>query len=351
MTTKRDYPGIDFFKLIAACLVVLLHTVETTAWYPSEIKYVFTRLAVPFFFITSGFFFYKGLDCSENPREYLIKYEKNLLRIFSIWALLIYSPFTIGAYVGKYANANPLMLIGTLFRRIFVIGPGPYWYLIALMWSALFLYFCYRKGANWLLSFGIVFGLILEVLYSCCQGVLAQFTIFRLFFKLVYGVFSWEYNFLMFGIPFMGIGYLISQKEWELSTGKAAVLLLLATVLSALEYNLPLIFPSAFWEKNHITFAFILQGVSYFMLAKSLKVRFETEVALNCRQLSAFIYFLHTIVLYNILNPLMDRYTNFATYSGTMIAPKVLVVLAVCAACFWAIKKANNKYLNLLLNG
>ena len=50
------YTGIDVFKLIAAVLVVLLHTVETSNYYACAMKEVFTRLAVPFFFIASGFF-------------------------------------------------------------------------------------------------------------------------------------------------------------------------------------------------------------------------------------------------------------------------------------------------------
>ncbi len=50
------YTGIDLFKLIATVLVVLLHAVETSAWYPREIKFVFTRLAVPFFLCFPVFF-------------------------------------------------------------------------------------------------------------------------------------------------------------------------------------------------------------------------------------------------------------------------------------------------------
>ena len=61
MSDKRIYTGIDLFKLIAAVLVVLLHAVETSAWYPCEVKFVFTRLAVPFFFIASGFSFLMAL--------------------------------------------------------------------------------------------------------------------------------------------------------------------------------------------------------------------------------------------------------------------------------------------------
>lgn len=65
------YTGIDVFKLIAAVLVVLLHTVETSNYYACAIKEVFTRLAVPFFFIASGFFFQKGLEKAQSKVSYI----------------------------------------------------------------------------------------------------------------------------------------------------------------------------------------------------------------------------------------------------------------------------------------
>lgn len=83
-TKKEMYTGIDLFKLIAAFLIVLLHSVETSDFYASGIKYVFTRFAVPFFFITSGYFFSKGLHKASEKRNYFFKYEKTLIKLFVI---------------------------------------------------------------------------------------------------------------------------------------------------------------------------------------------------------------------------------------------------------------------------
>ena len=85
LTSKKLYSGIDLFKLIASILVVLLHAIETTDFIAKEVQFVFTRFAVPFFFITSGFFFYKGLTRTKSPREYFWKYEKQLLLLFVVW--------------------------------------------------------------------------------------------------------------------------------------------------------------------------------------------------------------------------------------------------------------------------
>lgn len=348
--SRKLYSGIDLFKLIAAVLVVLLHTIETTGWYSNEVKFVFTRLAVPFFFIASGFFFYNGLSKSNNKKTYLFKYEKNIFKIFAIYALVLYLPFTIVSYIQNNPNAGFMKIVLLLVRRVLVIGPGPYWYLVALIWSTIFLYICHGKK-DFLLKAAIVIGLLLNICYSCFQGILSQFHIFRMFFKLVYFVYSWEYNFFMFGIPFAGIGFLIAKKKLSWSKEISIFILVISTVLRIAEYNMQLLFPGKFWETNSLSVAFILQAVAFFMLAKTLELNWKSKTSLSIRQLSSWIYFTHVIILYNILNPILSRYTNIPLYSGVMILPKLLIVLMICLFLFVIIKKIDNRYLNILING
>lgn len=348
--SQKIYPGIDLFKLIAAVLVVLLHTIETTNWYPNEIKFVFTRLAVPFFFITSGFFFYRGLRKSSDKRTYFFKYEKNILKIFVIYALILYLPFVITSYIQNNPDAGGLKIVLLLVRRVLIIGPGPYWYLVALAWSIAFLYICYSKR-EFLLKTAIVVGLLLSLSYSCFQGFLSQFYVFRIFFKLVYFIYSWEYNFFMFGIPFAGIGFLIAKKDLNWSKAISIIILIISTVLRIIEYNIPLLIPTEFWNTNNISVAFIPQAIAFFMLAKVVEPNWKPKISLAIRQLSSWIYFTHVIILYNILNPILNYYTNIPLYSEMMILPKLLIVLVICLCLFIIIKKINNRYLNILING
>lgn len=351
VSTHKVYNGIDLFKLIAAVLVVLLHSIETNEWYSCEIKFVFTRFAVPFFFIASGFFFYKGLDNAEDKQRYFIRYEKNLLKIFIVWGVVIYSPVTITTYIQKYSGAGIISLILYILRRVIVIGPGPYWYLIALMWSVVFLYFCYIKRADWLIYSGIVIGLLLEILYACFQGIFEKFALFRCFFKMTYIIYSWEFNFIMYGIPFMGIGYLISKKNYMIDIKVSSIVWILSTIARIFEYNAPKIFPSNFWESNNISFAFIFQAIAFFMMAQSLKLPIKERLSLAIRQISSCIYFSHAIFLYNILNPVLKEFTNIAIYDAKYIFPKVVIVIMLCMLLFFVVKKINNKYLNVLING
>ena len=349
---KKIYSGLDIGKLIAAIMVVVLHAVETSAWVPAGVQYVATRFAVPFFFISSGFFFYKGLVKANNPSQYFLHYQKHLLKVLLVWELIIYLPFTVKTYLVKYEGVSLPRLLALLARRILIIGSGPYWYLIALFWAAAFLYLCYRsKNGKMILLIGMGIGILLEIAYSCCQNSLSVIPAFQLLFNMIYSTWSWEYNFFMFGIPFMGAGWLLAEHRIELPMGRALAVFMLSTAFRILEYNIPILFPTEFWKSNSLSLAFIPQALAFFLLMKAWQPQITKEQSLNIRQLSSTIYYTHAIFLYELLDPIMDRFTNLPTYAGSMILPKVLITLFLCTLFFLIIKKLNKPCLNVLING
>ena len=62
-TGNKSYTGIDFFRFVAALLIIAIHTSPLTslgAGFGTTGDFILTRIvarvAVPFFFMTSGFF-------------------------------------------------------------------------------------------------------------------------------------------------------------------------------------------------------------------------------------------------------------------------------------------------------
>ena len=56
---KREYPGIDLFRMAAAVMVIAIHTAPLSVWNDTAdfmITYCLGRVAVPFFFMVTGFF-------------------------------------------------------------------------------------------------------------------------------------------------------------------------------------------------------------------------------------------------------------------------------------------------------
>lgn len=349
MIQKKTYKGIDIFKAIAAILVVVLHTIETTDYFACGIKFVLTRFAVPFFFIASGFFFARGLDTASDKRAYFNRYEKHLLRIFVIWGIVIYGPFTITSYIYNNISEGWIKIIGLLIRRMFVIGAGPYWYLVALFWSIFFIYCCHIKKKDWLLKTGIIFGIVLSILYSSFRSALSEITFFEFLFEAIYFIYSWEFNFFMYGIPFAGLGYYIYSKQIRIDYKISGIIFILATFGRVLEYCLPVVFPlEPFWQNNNISVFYIIQAIAYFLIAKEIDINRTSIKTKMIRKWSSFVYFTHVIILYNIINPLLKNLITIDLYAPRFIILKALIVLIVCTFLFLLINKSNNKYLKIL---
>lgn len=222
---------------------------------------------------------------------------------------------------------------------------------MALMISIAYIYICYKYNREIYIILAMIIGFILQIMYASFQGALSNIFIFERLFKIIYYVYSWEFNFIMYGIPFCGIGYYIYKKDINISNKLSYVVFICATIIRVAEYNMPNILPnSLFFENNIISLFFIPQAISYFFIAYNFNFNIDKKYSISIRQLSSFIYFSHDIILYNILNPILKKYYPSIVYDPAFIFPKVMIVLAICIGLFYIIKRINNKYLNNLIN-
>jgi len=86
---KRQYASIDIARYVSALLVVCIHTfpfLEISETFNTYFIHTVCRLAVPFFFTTSGFFFFRNYDL-ENEDVNDARLKKALLRLFRIYLI------------------------------------------------------------------------------------------------------------------------------------------------------------------------------------------------------------------------------------------------------------------------
>ena len=168
---------IDLFRVIAIFGVIVVHTDPVTRKVfdsaPEHLANLMItgagRLAVPFFFVVSGYFFGRKIRDGIQPLRLFGRYASRLLRIWVLWSLIyLLLPLRIGQWFHqgwwpaavqqfRHMAAHPLLIV-------FVGGKGHLWFLMALVMALAIAAVCEKLRARWLFyALGIalyVYGLL-----------------------------------------------------------------------------------------------------------------------------------------------------------------------------------------------
>ncbi len=207
MRRARAYTGIDAFRMVAALLVVAIHTAPLGDVNPTAdfiLTRVIARVAVPFFFMTSGFFLFGR--CSDR-RAALMAFLKKTSAIY-LAAILLYLP--VNLYNGYLSEPNllarlarDLLLDGTLYHL---------WYLPASMAGALIAYGLIRRfGCGRALALAALLyaaGLLGDSYY----GLAAQIPGLRELYTAWFEVSAYTRNGLFFAPVFFVMGALLAGR-------------------------------------------------------------------------------------------------------------------------------------------
>lgn len=335
---KKNFVGIDLFKLIAAILIVILHSIGN---YLGKAGILFISniccIAVPFFFIVSGYFFGRGLQQKTNNerKNYFKKYEKKLIKMYIVWSL-IGIPFMVRAYLNIYGN-NYSYIFLLMIRNIFFTGTfGIYWYILAMIGGSILIYYFSSKNRLKLMYILSFIFFIFGVLYSGFQGMAENNIVLSCLFKLTWIIFACERNFLMVGWFYMGIGYYFSTHKININLQKSIILFILFTIFKFSESYLNSL---SLMNGNKICIFQSLQAIAFFLIALNLKLNFMEGYSKIMRELSSTIYFTHFLFI-DILNP---------SQTGNTIKTFIEVII-LCLMFYFIVKKINNKKLNIFIN-
>ena len=334
---KKDIVGIDLFKLIASVLVVIIHCI---GYYFGVSGRLFVRnicgMAVPFFFITSGYFFGLGLEKNKSSRKYyFINYEKKLVKMYIAWSM-VGIPFMVKTYYNMYgSNFKYIFLL--MIRNVFFSGTfGIYWYILAMIGDSVLIYLFVIKNKLKLMYILSVIFFIFGILYVGFQGALCKNIIFYYLLKLTWIVFASERNFLMVGWFYMCIGYYIATHKININLLQSFMMFVIFTTL---KFGETYVNSLRFLEGNEICIFQSLQAVGFFFIALNLNLEFMKKYSKTMRELSSTIYFTHFIFI-DILNP---------TQIGNTLITFIEVIL-LCISFYFILKKINNKRLNIFIN-
>ena len=135
LTEVKRNKGIDLVKVLMAFVVVSIHT---TAWPLLGIR----EVAVPYFFIVSGFFLFGKMTGDRAQDLAVIRaWTLKILKLYLIWTA-VYLPFTVYGYVHDGLSLKQSLAV--FVRNLAFVGENfmswPLWYLLSLIWGGVLFY-------------------------------------------------------------------------------------------------------------------------------------------------------------------------------------------------------------------
>ena len=337
---KKQKGYIDVLKLFFAVGVVAIHTLcfagtDTPSWL---FMHAVLRLAVPFFFCVSGYFFYKSLKKEKNPISTRNKYLKRLLPPYLFW-LAVNLPLVIIQYAMRGDGLKEIILkVG----RGFLFYPwGALWYVLALIVAILIIVpFYQRKKLKTITIIGLVLyliGLVFNTYYFLVDGTALQKgvdTILLITASMRNGIFE--------GLFFVATGMYVAKFEETKKITRRACLIsfLISYVILIIEILLTKNLAHTDDHSLFISFVFVIPRLV--MLLSKYNTSFKST---TFRNYSTGIYFSHRFIL-ALLSILV-----FGVTERTDIAPYVfLTTLTIDVIMLAILYKINNEKINHLIS-
>jgi serine/alanine racemase len=212
MNNGKSYTGIDFFRIAAAFLIIVIHTSPLSSY--SEIgDFILTRItgriAVPFFFMVSGFFLISRYSRNSDKLKAFIK---NAVLIYGV-AIVVYIPLNI--YNGYFAMEN---LLPNIIKDILFDGTLYHlWYLPASITGAAIAWLFTRKlglkSAFIITALLYFIGLFGDSYYGIAEKLPAAKNLYGYIFEIS----DYTRNGIFFAPVFFVLGGIIADKSIRLS--------------------------------------------------------------------------------------------------------------------------------------
>lgn len=319
---KKKTPGpeplyglLEIFQFIAALLVILIHCgrLSSNPYSHFILKSLLCRIAVPFYFVCSGYFYRQK---TEEQVNYSKKYGRRQIRQYLKWSLL-YLPFGFYFLIQKGVTF-PLIPVGLAAALVYTGVWYHLWYIPALL-TGLFLVRKVKERMGYLAAF-VLFGLLFLIGSAETYSTFIQSTVAGNLYAMYRSFFFTTRNGLFFSPIFILCGFFLSDyKNHALFVSHSGKGLVFSVLLLLFEGWL--FYPKQGDDKN---FLFALIPVALFLMAYSLQKQIERRgrAIVSLRSINKSLYFLHPLflelILYLTSHTRTGRAEGFSLFFATL---------------------------------
>ena len=286
MSRERYDTGIDWLRLAAAILVIAIHTSPLADFSETGdfiLTRVLARIAVPFFFITSGYFLLSRYHDSDRKLRHFLKKTGWIYGA----SILLYLPLNFRNGYFSQSQLLPellkdLIFDGTMYHL---------WYLPASMLGMLIAWKLVEKLD---FSKGLVMALLLYLvgLFGDSYYVVAEkLPLLKAFYDRLFELFDYTRNGLFFAPVFLMLGGFIADERRKLSFVEAGVGFFISLGLLLAE---ALILHRHGFQRHDSMYVFLLPAM-YFLF--HLVLLWKGRRIPLLRPASLVVYLIHPLVI------------------------------------------------------
>ena len=321
--------GIDLVKFLCAIMVFTIHAVpfrDGISIVTDYINFAFSkslcRVAVPFYFVCSGFFLFRKMPIYDPNAEIITNYCYKLLRLLALWTLLL--------FIGETEHL---------------------WYLgatvVAVVLLSLCLHFRLKLSLIWLLAC-LLYGIgLLGDSYNLLITSLVKMPIVGKLYGIYTRFFDSTRNGAFMGFVFVLLGASLSQQKVSMKPMTAAIGLILSLTALLAETFLLKYFNILVTYNMYIL---LLPAVYFlFCFAYTLPLK-ERGIYKNLRNIGIWFYFLHLFVAKIIYRSCGWIEQHFSTgIMNPVFVFSLLITLLIAIYIDWLSGKEKYKWLNWLI--
>ena len=336
--SMQAIPSIDFMRVICAILVVIVHTQSKGG--DGVVEYTLTqiipRVAVPFFFMISGYFLSLSLTKKHDIRI-IFKYLKRIIATYILWSMIYY---IVTIQYNLRNNISIAKVTKHFIINCFSIGSSyQLWYFPALILSVfVFMFFYKMNKLNLLIGLSIILYMIglfgssyyrigiknptLNLLYSS-----SQFTpISRVF---------------LMGIPFFLLGHIMNiHKKYliKISIRRSWII----TIALIVGFLIEIAFVKNMGISKGFTvtaFLYLLTGGIFILCIKNPMINILKH-SMKLRYISNYTYYSHPLYI-----KFVDIFFSKMFKQSLAHLPEVMIVCFLTTITVIIILKVNNKHL------
>ena len=286
---RKNFNSLDICKLLMALCVVAMHTeplVHCAVPIINDIYDSFVRMAVPFFFLSSGFLFAQKFETPfSSPKNIAIvkKYLLKFIKMYVVWTV-IYLPIALYHYLS--AGRGVLKSV-FLYIKGFVFVGEQYnswhlWYLLSTIYALVFILVLLNLKVSpkkMIIFSSIIFLISIGIDYlSACAG--SSNTFIELFIKMIKGTIG--SGRILTGLFYLPLGCLFAQKQPNL---KVSWLMLVSGYLL-----------NVFIQNRHWSSFFVaISSIGLFCIMNTIALP-DSKAYPFFRRMSTIIYFIHMYI-------------------------------------------------------